>query len=350
MKNHILIKQAAFLLIVSITISSCDLFNLNWGGNKYTIGHFPTSPVNLEEFNTEFDDYNSDIPVFLDVFPFCFSSNRNSHGGNYDIVYKLMSVEFSKKNGKLDIYEETRTNLSVYIENANINKALTKINSPFDEFGPRLIPMGRIKGGTNMNGRFETYIFLYSNNSNGNQDIFFTQNLENENYENPIAVEFLNSDFDDAYPTFNNDNSELYFTSNRGGKFDIYKIETDNSKTIVEILAENSSATVEKDAVLSSGFDDKCPSITNNMLVFASNRAGGFGGYDLYYSVFENGNWSEPVNFGSGINSEYDEFRPIVRSNEWQFDNDMMIFSSNRPGGKGGFDLYFVGIERKEEI
>lgn len=349
MKNNIFYKSSAFLLIASMTLFSCDLLNLNQG-NKYTIGHFPTSPVNLAEFNTEFDDYNSDIPVFLETFPFCFSSNRNSNGENYDIVYKLMSVEFSKKTGELDIYEETRSNLSVYIENANINNALTKINSPFDEFGPRLIPMGRTSGGTNMNGRFETYIFLYSNNSNGNQDIFFTQNIENENYEDPIAVEFLNSDFDDAYPTFNNDNSELYFSSNRAGKFDIYKIKTDSSKEIVGILSENSSATVETDSILSSGSDDKCPSITNNILVFTSNRAGGYGGYDLYYSFFENGNWSEPINFGSDINTEYDEYRPIVRSDKWQFDNDMMIFSSNRPGGKGGFDLYCVGIQRKEEI
>jgi hypothetical protein len=347
MKNKFFFKSTALLLIASFTLFSCDLFNLNWGGNKYKIGHFPTLPVNLEEFNTEFDDYNSDIPVFLDVFPFCFSSNRNSSGENYDIVYKLMAVEFSKKTGKLDVYEETRANLSVYIDNQNIKSALNKINSLFNEFGPRLIPMGRTSGGTNMNGRYERYIFLYSNNSNGNQDIFFTQNLENENYEVPIAVDFLNSEFDDAYPTFNNDNSELYFTSNRAGKFDIYKIETDNSKEIAEILSDNSSASIEKDVILSSEFDDKCPSVTNNLLVFASNRAGGFGGYDLYYSVFENENWSEPVNFGSGINSEYDEFRPIVRSDEWQFDNDMMIFSSNRPGGKGGFDLYFVGIERK---
>lgn len=350
MKNNIFYKKSAFLLIASMTMFSCDLFNLNWGGNKYKIGHFPTSPVNLEEFNTEFDDYNSDIPVFLDVFPFCFSSNRNSNGENYDIVYKLMAVKFSKKTGKLDVYEETRSNLDVLIENGNIRSALNKINSPSDEFGPCLIPMGRTSGGTNMNGRFETYIFLYSTNSNGNQDIFFTQNLESENYENPVAVDFLNSEFDDAYPTFSNDNSEFYFTSNRAGKFDIYKIKTDNSKTFVEILSENSSEPVEKDAVLSSEFDDKCPSITNNLMVFASNRAGGFGGYDLYYSVFENGNWSEPVNFGSKINSEYDEFRPIVRSDEWQFENDMMIFSSNRSGGKGGFDLYFVGIERKGEF
>lgn len=349
MKNYTITKSFVLLAFISLITFSCDIINPN-PGNKYSIGHFPTSPVNLEEFNTEFDDYNSDIPVFGETFPFCFSSNRNSNGTDFDIVYKQMSVYFSKKTGELNIYENTHTNLDVYIENQNIISALTKINSSSDEFGPCLIPMGRNNNGTNMNRRFETYIFLYSNNSKGNQDIFFTQNLENENYENPSSVEWLNSDFDDAYPTFNNDKSEIYFTSNRGGKFDIYKIKTDNSKEILKILSEDNSASVQLSAILSSEFDDKCPSITNNILVFTSNRKGGFGGYDLYYSFFENGNWSEPINFGSDINTKYDEYRPIVRSKPLDFDNDMMIFSSNRPGGKGGFDLYYVGIQRKEEM
>lgn len=348
MKNNNGYKSVIFLIFVSLLIYSCDPTNSN-PGYKYSVGHFPSSPINLSEFNTEFDDYNSDIPVFGETFPFCFSSNRNSKGSDFDIVYKLMSVYFSKTTGELDIYENTQSNLDVFIENQNIRSALTKINSPFNEFGPCLIPLGRNYDGANMNGRFETYIFLYSNNSNGNQDIYFTQNIENENYEDPISIEFLNSDFDDAYPSFNHDNSEIYFTSNRDNKFDIYKIKTDNSKEIVEILSADNSATVEMDSILSSEFDDKCPSIVNNILVFTSNRAGGFGGYDLYYSYFENGSWGEPINFGSEINSEYDEYRPIVRSKPWEFDNDMMIFSSNRPGGKGGFDLYYVGIKRNEE-
>ena len=29
---------------------------------------------------------------------------------------------------------------------------------------------------------------------------------------------------------------------------------------------------------------------------------------------------------------------------QYEFNNDFMIFSSNRPGGLGGFDLYYVGI------
>ncbi|WP_075350432.1 PD40 domain-containing protein [Algoriphagus marinus] len=76
---------------------------------------------------------------------------------------------------------------------------------------------------------------------------------------------------------------------------------------------------------------------------FASDRPGGLGGFDLYYSFKTASGWSDPVNFGPSINSAQDEYRPVV-SDHPDFSNRLMIFSSNRPGGLGGFDLYYVGI------
>lgn len=321
--------------------SSCE--DSERSGYKFHTGYFPEVPVNFEEINTEYDDYNSTAPSLGETFPLCFSSTRNTYGANFDIVYKLVSISFSKFDGTLNVFNNTSGNLDVTIENENIYSALRKINTPNDELGPYLIPQGRNYEGTNMNGRFETYIFLYSNNESGNQDIMFTQNLENEKYETPLKVDFLNSEYDDAYPTFNKDYSEIYFTSNRDVNFNIYKVKTDNTKPIVEVLVANSTLPVEKDMILSSNFDDKCPYISNDFMVFVSNREGGYGGYDLYYSRFENGKWNEPINFGDKINTEFDEYRPIVRQQE-SFSNDFMLFSSNRPGGKGGFDLYYVGI------
>ncbi len=51
-------------------------------------------------------------------------------------------------------------------------------------------------------------------------------------------------------------------------------------------------------------------------------------------------------NLGEIINTEYDEYRPIIirTSEDWVYINDLMIFSSNRPGGKGGYDLYCAKI------
>jgi hypothetical protein len=52
---------------------------------------------------------------------------------------------------------------------------------------------------------------------------------------------------------------------------------------------------------------------------------------------------------GEDINTEYDEYRPVVVSTKEEgFLNDLMVYSSDRPGGKGGFDLYYVGIPRRE--
>ena len=94
--------------------------------------------------------------------------------------------------------------------------------------------------------------------------------------------------------------------------------------------------------------NDECPFVNGRLMVFTSDRAGGFGGYDLYYSIYENGIWSAPVNFGEKINSEFNEFRPITVL-AWGFNLDLMFFSSDRPGGKGGYDLYYVGIPKMIE-
>ena len=80
------------------------------------------------------------------------------------------------------------------------------------------------------------------------------------------------------------------------------------------------------------------PSISANgkMLFFSSNRPGGKGGKDLWYSIFnENGRWSKPVNLGETINSTGDEMSPFIH-----FDGKTLYFSSDGWPGMGGFDLY----------
>lgn len=315
---------------------------------NYVFGTFPSIPVNMEDFNSEYDDYNSTFPFVGKAVPLCFSSNRNNQGANYDIVFKAFYITFWLTDGRLEYWEETSN--EYYKKNYNLHFALQKINTPSDELGPLLVPMGLKKAaGTTSSIGYESYIFLFSNNQSGNQDINFVHNLDyREEYTSAKAVEYLNSSYDDAYPAFNRDYSSLYFCSNREGSFNIYRVDLDKKKKMLEKLEDTTAKTVVKDSVLSSAFDDKCPYIDRNTMVFASDRPGGYGGFDLYCSWFENGTWTEPVNLGSKINSAYDEFRPVLKILD-DFTNDLMIFSSNRPGGKGGFDLYFVGIEKARE-
>ncbi|MEY3368655.1 MAG: hypothetical protein RI973_1810, partial [Bacteroidota bacterium] len=72
-----------------------------------------------------------------------------------------------------------------------------------------------------------------------------------------------------------------------------------------------------------------------SLLVFSSNRPGSVNGsMDLWFSKNENGQWSEPINAGPGINTAGNELFPSLD----ELNN--LYFSSNGHGGAGGLDLF----------
>lgn len=71
-------------------------------------------------------------------------------------------------------------------------------------------------------------------------------------------------------------------------------------------------------------------------LYFGSTRKGGRGGVDLYRSKFVNGAFQEPENLGDAINTPSDEYEPFIAPDE-----SFLIFMANaRPDGLGGYDLF----------
>lgn len=309
-------------------------------GYKYNHGSLPTTPINLTDFNTEFDDYNSTAPSLGELIPFCFSTNRNSNGNEFDIIYQPMNVNFSKTTGELKITNEY-DNWEVKRDDYEIiETGINKIRTSGNEFGPNLL----IGYGSNE----YNFTLMFSSDITGNSQINFISNVTNRNFSEPKEVNFLNSEFDDMYPTFNSDKSKIYFCSNRDGeRFNFYFVNVNPGMETELLLSDNSDYEILMDSSLSSTSDDKCPFIFEDKMVFASNREGGFGGFDLYYSNFVNRKWSEPINFGDKINTESDEYRPILINEGVSWTQTMMVFSSNRTGGLGGFDLYFVGIENE---
>lgn len=325
------------LLIVWIISTSCERTPV---GYKYEDGSLPDTPVNLTDFNTEYDDFNSTAPSLGELIPFCFSTNRNSSGNEFNIIFQPMNVNFNKTSGVLKV-TNGYANWGVYSDHYEIIRTgLSKIKTTGNEFGPNLI--------TGYSSNKYNFTLLYSTDVTGNSQINFVSNRTNETFSEPKEVEFLNSEFEDLYPAFNSGKTKIYFCSNRNGKgFDLYYVNVNPEIDIELLLSDNSSREIFMDSSLSGSSDDKCPFIFENKMVFASDRDGGFGGFDLYYSIFENGGWSEPVNFGEKINTEFDEFRPILINEGVSRTQTMMVFSSNRTGGLGGFDLYFAGIENE---
>lgn len=293
------------------------------------------TPVNLEKINSEFDDYNSDFPYRYGSLPLVFSSNRNSNGENFDFVFKVIEVTYHSKDDVLNFAFPIGTSDSF------IDKLFPLINSDFDELGPLSYyeyPYEYFFFATNSEGVFNIS-YVYTPRSdwsyNGLQRLY-----------GPYEASTINSDADDLYPAFDKLGT-LYFCSNRDSEdYNIYSLVPSDNLPLHELLKADPEVDIEKVQALSSVGNDKCPSIYGDFMVFASDREGGYGGYDLYYSFLEDGQWSAPQNFGPQINSEFDEYRPI----SFDFaELRVMIFSSNRPGGKGGFDLYGVIINRHIE-
>ncbi|MCX7737330.1 MAG: OmpA family protein [Candidatus Kapabacteria bacterium] len=93
--------------------------------------------------------------------------------------------------------------------------------------------------------------------------------------------------------------------------------------------------------MINSDYWDSQPCLTSdgNTLYFVSDRPGGFGGTDIYVSRKTRDGWSRPENLGPTVNSSYDEMSPVIGS-----DNKSLTFASNKPGGYGGFDIYFTKL------
>ena len=317
------------------TLLGCPFF-----GYKYNTGTLPDIPVNLESFNTEYDDYNSTAPSLGQMIPFCFSTNRHSQGGEFNIRYEPMNVEFSKTSGELTVKNEYG-GWGIYAEDYGVLlNAVKRVNSTGNQLGPSLL-CSRCKDFADAE-----MVMLYASDEDGDFDIRYTFNSDTSGFSESRPVAFLNSGFNDLYPSFYQDFSKIYFCSDReDGVFNIYSTAVDfQEDEIISLLSDTEAHEIVKDEVLSSEYEDKCPFVYGSTLLFTSNRPGGYGGYDLYYSNYAGGEWSAPVNFGPVINSASDEYRPIMFQEEVDDDRDMMVFSSNRPGGKGGFDLYFVGV------
>ncbi len=92
--------------------------------------------------------------------------------------------------------------------------------------------------------------------------------------------------------------------------------------------------------IVDSAADYLSPFLANNSnkLYFSSNRKGGKGGFDIYSIEKINDTWNTlPVSVVN-INTESDEKNPTINGNN-------LFFSSNRPGGLGGFDVYRYNLQ-----
>lgn len=140
----------------------------------------------------------------------------------------------------------------------------------------------------------------------------------------------VNSTRAEYYPSITIDDSILVFTRRGDG------IQEDFIESILTPNGYSKAEPIKGDINLQPSKGAINISQDGEWLLFAGNFGNkGFGNFDLYISYDTPTGWSEPVNLGANINTEFWESSPSLSP-----DKNALYFSSDRPGGYGGKDLY----------
>ena len=147
----------------------------------------------------------------------------------------------------------------------------------------------------------------------------------------------LNTAGNEGAQSIASDGRSMYFTacdrSDGQGRCDLYFTTFDGTRW---------SPGTNLGQPVNSAYWESQPSISPNgrMLFFVSNRPGGFGGMDIWYSILgSDGKWGKPVNPGKTINTAGDEFSPFI-----YFNSRTLYFSSNGRESFGGHDIYMTKL------
>lgn len=175
----------------------------------------------------------------------------------------------------------------------------------------------------------EDTIVLYRENK-----LWFTK-YENGAFTKPeLFDEKINFSNYQPHGVFSKDGKTFIFSArdkNGVGGLDLYQstLDSESKWSDAKLL----------DSVLNTKENEDSPYLSEdgNTLYFASKGHEGYGAYDLFKSTKNKGIWSKPENLGMPINSASDDIYLSINKEENQG-----YLSSNRIGGKGAMDIYFL--------
>ena len=159
--------------------------------------------------------------------------------------------------------------------------------------------------------------------------IFFAEPGKRD-FKNVVPFKYNSPEFSNGHPAFSADGNKMYFSSDRPGGYGGSDIYVSIYKDSTWSEPRNLGPTVNTTG------NELFPIIyKDSLLSFSSNGWGGMGGLDVMFSEFLNDTLSSALNPGSPLNSPYDDFSWLILEGA-----KSGYVSSNRPGGKGGDDVY----------
>ncbi len=221
----------------------------------------------------------------------------------------------------------------LFPDSSKISTSITTLNSDYLEFSPVFYRDGLLFVTSKKKKKKRYFDIAYSimdkEGHLGTPQFFKT--LNTEYHEGPLAVTnqgrtvfITRSDLESGKPI--SDSLGL-------NRLDIY-----------EVTLTEEGATEKKLSFHSKDYCHVHPTLTQDatIMYFASDRPGGYGGFDIWYSQKEGEKWGTPVNLGPSINTSKNELFPYI------FQDSLLFFASNRPvdGQPKGLDIYLCRLHR----
>ncbi len=184
------------------------------------------------------------------------------------------------------------------------------------------------------NGIHGSQVIVFNGKKNGG-DLFYMR-YDGKDWEKPVAFpKEINTKWRESCGCFSRTGDTLFFVSNRKDKSlgggDIYFSHRCGRNKWTE--------PVNLGDKINTPYDEYGISLdpSGNTLFFSSKGHENMGGYDIFQIKMTDKGWSEPENLGYPINTPFDDLFYIM-----SHDQCTGYFSSNREGGEGSFDIYYV--------
>ena len=211
-----------------------------------------------------------------------------------------------------------------------------KLEDPLNEFQLQYFPVLTADG---------EQILFTKRDGTGNfdkEDIFTAFAEPDGSWNKPVSIaQTINSQYNEGTCSVTADGNILIYTScdapDSEGSCDLY---------IAYKVNGNWQRPTNMGKKVNSRSWDSQPSLSadGRILFFSSNRRGGYGGNDIWYSVRQNdGSWAEAKNLGNAVNTAKDEISPFMF-----FNNEILFFASDGHQGFGGMDIFLSRVKGGE--
>jgi len=216
-----------------------------------------------------------------------------------------------------------------------INKASFS-SDKYDEFSPVFYKNGIVFSSNRNIG----LSFHSTSQNKGLFKIYYVDTTGKTDWENAkLFSKNLTTILNDGPVTFNSSRDTIYYSRNQNVTSKLGDISSSRNKLgiFTAVLIAGQWTRVRDLRINNEWYNITTPCLSpdGKTLYFASDKPGGYGGSDLYYSLWKNGRWEDPVNLGPVINTKGNESYPFINS------AGELFFSSDGLPGHGGKDIFF---------